>query len=122
MVAHAHPYPSQNEKLRAGSRNVKLFAQQHQLDERIRAVEHPDTGIFNGLQYFTPPLVNQMHQRATVTFVVQHRRCGDSQQRLAATYLIVPVQMLAWHTAGLKGIDLAKRIFDDFDHVLKSKI
>jgi glucoselysine-6-phosphate deglycase len=39
-----------------------------------------------------------------------------------AAVLIVPVQMLAWHTAGLKGIDLAKRIFDDFDRVLKSKI
>ncbi|HGU0763344.1 TPA: hypothetical protein ACM60V_001222, partial [Klebsiella quasipneumoniae] len=26
------------------------------------------------------------------------------------------------HTAGLKGIDLAIRIFDDFDRVLKSKI
>ena len=41
---------------------------------------------------------------------------------LAPLLLIVPVQMLAWHTAGLKGIDLAKRIFDDFDRVLKSKI
>lgn len=28
-----------------------------------------------------------------------------------------PVRCFAWHTiAGLKGIDLAKRIFDDFDH------
>ena len=41
---------------------------------------------------------------------------------LAPLLLIVPVQMLAWHTARLKGIDLAKRIFDDFDRVLKSKI
>ena len=41
---------------------------------------------------------------------------------MAPLLLIVPVQMLAWHTAGLKGIDLAKRIFDDFDRVLKSKI
>ena len=44
------------------------------------------------------------------------------EHHLAPLLLIVPVQMLAWHTAGLKGIDLAKRIFDDFDRVLKSKI
>ncbi|MBE8939979.1 glucosamine--fructose-6-phosphate aminotransferase, partial [Escherichia coli] len=44
------------------------------------------------------------------------------EHHLAPLLLIVSVQMLAWHTAGLKGIDLAKRIFDDFDRVLKSKI
>ena len=44
------------------------------------------------------------------------------EHHLAPLLLIVPVQMLAWHTARLKGIDLAKRIFDDFDRVLKSKI
>lgn len=40
----------------------------------------------------------------------------------APLLLVAPVQMLAWRTAGLKGIDLALRIFDDFDRVLKSKI
>lgn len=41
---------------------------------------------------------------------------------LAPLLLIVPVQMLAFHIASLKGIDLSVRIFDDFDRVLKSKI
>lgn len=36
--------------------------------------------------------------------------------------LIVPVQLMAFHIASLKGIDLSVRIFDDFDRVLKSKI
>lgn len=36
--------------------------------------------------------------------------------------LIIPFQLLAYRTATAKGIDLSKRIFDDFDDVLKSKI
>ncbi|MBO0452401.1 SIS domain-containing protein [Candidatus Enterococcus murrayae] len=36
--------------------------------------------------------------------------------------LIIPFQLLAYRTATAKGIDLSKRIFDDFDSVLKSKI
>ncbi|MDU5509958.1 SIS domain-containing protein [Enterococcus gilvus] len=36
--------------------------------------------------------------------------------------LIIPFQLLAYRTAMVKGIDLSKRIFDDFDDVLKSKI
>ncbi len=35
--------------------------------------------------------------------------------------LIVPVQLMAFHIASLKGIDLSVRIFDDFDRVSKSK-
>lgn len=41
---------------------------------------------------------------------------------LAPLLLIVPVQILAFSIASLKGIDLSVRIFDDFDRVLKSKI
>jgi len=41
---------------------------------------------------------------------------------LASLLLIVPMQVLAWRTACVKGIDLSVRIFDDFDRVLKSKI
>jgi glucoselysine-6-phosphate deglycase len=36
--------------------------------------------------------------------------------------LVVPIQVLAYKIATAKGIDLGKRIFDDFDDVLKSKI
>lgn len=36
--------------------------------------------------------------------------------------LIIPFQLFAYRTATAKGIDLSKRIFDDFDSVLKSKI
>lgn len=36
--------------------------------------------------------------------------------------LIIPFQLIAYRTATAKGIDLSKRIFDDFDSVLKSKI
>ncbi|STP29423.1 putative glucosamine-6-phosphate deaminase [Enterococcus durans] len=36
--------------------------------------------------------------------------------------LIITFQLLAYRTATAKGIDLSKRIFDDFDSVLKSKI
>ena len=40
----------------------------------------------------------------------------------APLLLIVPFQLLAFHIATAKGIDLSVRIFDDFDQVLKSKI
>lgn len=35
---------------------------------------------------------------------------------------VIPIQILAYHIAGAKNIDLSIRIFDDFDKVLKSKI
>ncbi|MEQ4530241.1 MAG: SIS domain-containing protein [Mixta sp.] len=41
---------------------------------------------------------------------------------LAPLLLIVPVQIMAYRVAALKGINLSVRIFDDFDQVLKSKI
>lgn len=36
--------------------------------------------------------------------------------------LVIPFQILAYRIATTKGIDLSKRIFNDFDSVLKSKI
>lgn len=36
--------------------------------------------------------------------------------------LVIPFQILSYKIATAKGIDLSKRIFDDFDQVLKSKI
>ncbi|MGD8108736.1 SIS domain-containing protein [Pantoea sp. FN0302] len=41
---------------------------------------------------------------------------------LAPLLLIVPVQIMAYRVATLKGINLSVRIFDDFDKVLQSKI
>nr|WP_024966782.1 SIS domain-containing protein [Pantoea sp. IMH] len=41
---------------------------------------------------------------------------------LAPLLLIVPVQIMAYRVATLKGINLSVRIFDDFDRVLQSKI
>lgn len=46
----------------------------------------------------------------------------DVDHFLSPLLLIVPVQLLAFYIASLKGIDLSVRIFDDFDRVLKSKI
>lgn len=36
--------------------------------------------------------------------------------------LVIPFQIFSYLGAAAKGIDLSKRIFDDFDQVLKSKI
>ncbi|MEG3033781.1 MAG: glucosamine-fructose-6-phosphate aminotransferase, partial [Enterococcus sp.] len=36
--------------------------------------------------------------------------------------LVIPFQYLSYQIATAIGIDLSKRIFDDFDQVLKSKI
>ena len=69
------------------------------------------------------------HVRAALTLSAQEQ--GDEQTLalgfpldplLAPLLLIVPVQIMAWRVAALKGIDLSVRIFDDFDKVLQSKI
>ena len=41
---------------------------------------------------------------------------------LSPLLLVVPFQLLSFHLAALRGVDLSLRIFDDFDRVLKSKI
>lgn len=43
-------------------------------------------------------------------------------EKISPLLLIIPFQYLAYQTATAQGIDLSKRIFDDFDKVLKSKI
>lgn len=43
-------------------------------------------------------------------------------EKISPLLLIIPFQYLAYQTATAQGIDLSKRIFDDFDEVLKSKI
>ncbi|KAF1301037.1 SIS domain-containing protein [Candidatus Enterococcus willemsii] len=45
-------------------------------------------------------------------------RCDED---LTPLIQIIPFQLFAYQTATFKGIDLSKRIFDDFDTVLKSK-
>lgn len=43
-------------------------------------------------------------------------------EKISPLLLVIPFQYLAYQTATVQGIDLSKRIFDDFDEVLKSKI
>ncbi|EOH99900.1 phosphosugar-binding protein [Enterococcus haemoperoxidus ATCC BAA-382] len=43
-------------------------------------------------------------------------------EKISPLLLVIPFQYLAYQIATGKGIDLNKRIFDDFDQVLKSKI
>jgi len=43
-------------------------------------------------------------------------------EKISSLLLVIPFQYLAYQIATGKGIDLNKRIFDDFDQVLKSKI
>ena len=43
-------------------------------------------------------------------------------ERFTPLFLVIPFQIFAHLGAAAKGIDLTKRIFDDFDQVLKSKI
>lgn len=44
------------------------------------------------------------------------------EEFLSCLALVVPIQVLAYKIATTKGIDLGKRIFEDFDDVLKSKL
>jgi glucoselysine-6-phosphate deglycase len=46
----------------------------------------------------------------------------DCEERFSSLLLVIPFQIFSYLAAASKGIDLSKRIFDDFDQVLKSKI
>ncbi|WP_207695511.1 glucoselysine-6-phosphate deglycase [Enterococcus sp. DIV0212c] len=46
----------------------------------------------------------------------------ETPEKISPLLLVIPLQYLAYQIATTKGIDLSKRIFDDFDQVLKSKI
>ena len=43
-------------------------------------------------------------------------------EHLAALLLIIPIQIMSYRIAEIKGINLNIKIFEDFDKVLKSKI
>ena len=98
--------------LEANARHVMLFMEDSP-DARTRALR--DYMAPSIAQAFTLTLGDEEDEQTLAL------NC-PCEHHLAPLLLIVPVQMLAWHTAGLKGIDLAIRIFDDFDRVLKSKI
>ena len=44
------------------------------------------------------------------------------EETFSSLLLVIPFQIFSYLGAAAKGIDLSKRIFDDFDQVLKSKI
>ena len=46
----------------------------------------------------------------------------DCDELVSSLLLVIPFQILSYKIAKSKGIDLSQRIFDDFDHVLKSKV
>jgi hypothetical protein len=74
-------------------RHAQLLAQLQQLDQRVRAIEHPDLGSGHRLLDFAPPLVDQVgwreHQRAAVAFGVEHGGRGNAHGRLAAAHLAI---------------------------------
>ena len=98
--------------LEANVRHIMLFIED-QPDERSRALR--DYMTPSVAQAFTLTL-NDEEDEHTLAL-----NC-PCEHHLAPLLLVVPIQILAWHIAGLKGIDLGKRIFNDFDRVLKSKI
>lgn len=99
--------------LEANAEHVMFFFED-QPDARSRALR----------EYMTPAVAK--------TFTLTLAKAAQDDQTLALDVavdhhfspllLIVPVQLMAFHIASLKGIDLSVRIFDDFDRVLKSKI
>lgn len=48
--------------------------------------------------------------------------CEEIDENLLVILLVIPIQLLSYRIASLKGVDLEVRIFDDFDKILKSKI
>ena len=60
---HPHPHAAQDEELLALGRHAQLLAQFQQLDQGVRAIEHPDLGAGHRLLDFAPPLVDQVGWR-----------------------------------------------------------
>ena len=90
---HPHPHAAQDEELLTLRRYTQLLAQLQQLDQRVRAVEHPDLGAGHRLLDFPPPLVDQMRRRknqgSAVAFGVEHGGGGNTHRRLAASHLAI---------------------------------
>ncbi len=93
MEPHPHPDAPQDEKFLACGRHTQLLAQLDELDQRIRAIEHPDLGAGHRLLDLAPPLVDQVgrrkHQGTAVAFGVEHGGRGDADSRLAATHFAI---------------------------------
>lgn len=98
--------------LEANARHVMLFIEDT-LNPRLRALQEYMTPAVD--RTFRVTLGNEQNaQTLALDCPVTHY--------FSPLLLIVPMQILAWRTACTKDINLAVRIFDDFDRVLKSKI
>jgi hypothetical protein len=86
-------HAAQDEELLARGLHAQLLAQLDELDQRVRAIEHPDLGAGHRLLDLAPPLVNQVrwrkHQGTAVAFGVEHGGRGDADGRLAAAHLAI---------------------------------
>lgn len=93
METHPHPNPAHDEEFLAPRRHAQLLAQCQQLDQGVRAIEHPDLGAGNRLQDFAPPFVDQVgrrkYQGATIAFGVENGGRGDADRRLADAHLAI---------------------------------
>ena len=93
VEAHPHPHAPQDEELLARRLGAEPLAQLQQLDQRVRAIEHPDLGVGHRFLNFAPPLVDQVgwreHQGAAVAFGVEHGGRGDADGRLTAAHLAI---------------------------------
>lgn len=99
--------------LEASAEHVMFFFED-QPDARSRALREYMTPAVARTFTLTLAKAAQDDQTLALDVAVDHH--------LSPLLLIVPVQLMAFRIASLKGIDLSVRIFDDFDRVLKSKI
>lgn len=99
--------------LEANAEHVMFFFED-QPDARSRALR----------EYMTPAVAKTFTLTLAKAAQDDHTLALDVavDHHFSPLLLIVPVQLMAFHIASLKGIDLSVRIFDDFDRVLKSKI
>src|SRR5690606_27468306 len=58
VKAHTHAHAAEDEEFLPLGRHTQLLAQLDELDQGVRAVEHPDLGAGYRLLDFPPPLVD----------------------------------------------------------------
>ncbi|MPM64239.1 hypothetical protein SDC9_111125 [bioreactor metagenome] len=118
---HPHAHTPQYEKLLRWRRHAQLLTQFDQLEQCVRAVEHPDRRACDGFEDFPAPLVNKVRRaqdkRAAIAFGMQDRGQRNADRGLAGAHLSVdehsPLALVdeqfrgRMHDLGLGGEQLA---------------
>lgn len=93
MEAHSHADATEDEELLGRRRHAKLLAQLDELEQRVRAVEHPNLCTRDGFEDFSAPLVDQMRraqdERTAIAFGMQDRGQRNADRGFSGAHFAI---------------------------------